>query len=312
MKRGNELITDQVTAEFPPRKDLDPISPSPSPASALLKVDVAGLSHRGHVRPTNEDHFFAARMERSLKTLTTNLAEKSLTDTYEETAYGFLVADGLGGMAAGEVASGTAVRRLVELVVSTPDWIMKLDEDDDRALILDRMVQRFREIDNDLRTQANENPHLRGMGTTLTVAASVGANLVIGHIGDSRAYLLRDSALHQLTRDHTVAQALIDRGTAKAQDAVVRARRHVLTAALGATGERSDPEVQSLHLRDGDQLLLCTDGLTEIVEDQIIAATLRDAFSAEAGCRALIDRALAGGGTDNITVVLAHYRFPSA
>jgi serine/threonine protein phosphatase PrpC len=143
------------------------------------------------------------------------------------------------------------------------------------------------------------------------VAISLGADLVIGHIGDSRAYLLRGARLHRLTRDHTMAQALVDAGIANPQDAATKAMRHVLTAALGSTGERSDPEVQRLHLSDGDQLLLCTDGLTDMVEDKEIVSSLRDATSAEAACGVLVDRALAGGGRDNVTVVLARYQFPT-
>jgi serine/threonine protein phosphatase PrpC len=309
MRRRQKLINEQTTSEL--SAAVLRLKP-PSPASALVKVDLAGLSNRGHVRPSNEDHYFAARIERSLKTLTTNLAEGVLPNSFAETAYGLLVADGMGGMAAGEVASSSALCKLVELVVNTPDWIMRLDQSEDSPLVMQRMTQRFRQIDDDLRDQARKDPALAGMGTTLTVAISLGADLVIGHIGDSRAYLLRGARLHRLTRDHTMAQVLIDAGIAKPRDAATQAMRHVLTAALGSTGEKSDPEVQRLHLSDGDQLLLCTDGLTETVADKVIASTLRDAASADAACGALIDLALAGGGTDNATVVLARYQFPPA
>lgn len=286
--------------------------PSPNPASARVEVDLAGCSHRGHIRAANEDHYLAARMERSLKALTTNLGEGSLPNSFAETAYALLVADGLGGMAAGEVASSSALCKLVELVVNTPDWIMRLGRSDDMDVVLDRMTERFRLVDDDLREQGRKDPALGGMGTTLTVAASLGADLVIGHIGDSRAYLLRGKRLHQLTRDHTMAQALIDAGIAHPQDATTRAMRHVLTAALGSTGEKSDPEVQRLRLRDDDQLLLCTDGLTEMVEDKLIASTLSGSATADAACGELINLALAAGGTDNVTAVLARYKFPPA
>ena len=310
MSRRQKLISERVTAA-PPLLGV-PCSKSPpaTQASSLVKVDLAGLSNCGHVRPTNEDHYFAARIERSLKTLITNLAEGILPSSFEEAAYGLLVADGMGGMAAGEVASSLALCKLVELVVNTPDWIMRLDQREYGAMVLERMTRRFRQIDDDLREQGRKDPALVGMGTTLTVAISLGTDLVIGHIGDSRAYLLRGARLHQLTRDHTMAQALIDAGIAKPHDAATQAMRHVLTAALGSTGEKSDPDVQRLHLTEGDQLLLCTDGLTEMVEDEVIASTLRDAASAAAACRALIQLALAGGGTDNITVLLARYQFP--
>jgi protein phosphatase len=252
------------------------------------------------------------RFTRSLETLFTNVAEGLLEPSFDETGFGMLVADGIGGMAAGDVASRTALCRLVELVVNTPDWIMKLDRTEEVAIVTRRMTQRFRQIDDTLREQAENDRTLAGMGTTLTVAASLGSNALIGHIGDSRAYLLRGSKLHQLTRDHTLAQAMIDAGIADPEDTATRAMRHVLTAALGSAGEPVDPEVQRLRLRQGDQVLLCTDGLTEMVKEEIIATVLLGSNTARDACQALIDLALGAGGSDNVTVVLARYRFPTS
>ena len=221
-----------------------------------------------------------------------------------------LVADGMGSLASGEVASTGALLKLLELVVQTPDWIMRMDERDHAAVVMRRMTARFRQIDEELRQQGEANSLLHGMGTTLTVAATLGTNVFLSHIGDSRAYLLRGNKLHQLTKDHTLAQAMVDAGLARAEDTATKAMRHVLTAALGTTGEPTDPQVQRLFLNDGDQLLLCTDGLSGIVADDNIASILTDADSSAAACQGLIDFALAGGGSDNITVVLARYRFP--
>ncbi len=145
------------------------------------------------------------------------------------------------------------------------------------------------------------------MGTTLTVAGTLGNDLVIGHIGDSRAYLLRGTSFKQLTTDHTLAQALIDAGVANFDDPAPRSMRHVLTAAIGSLDERIEPQVQRFRLSSGDQLLLCTDGLTEMVEDDLIASVLREAKSAQTACQNLIDLALGAGGTDNTTVVLARF-----
>jgi PPM family protein phosphatase len=278
--------------------------------SAMVKVDLAARSHQGHVRDSNEDHYLAVRINRSLETVLTNLEEGVLPKRLDETAYGMLVADGMGGRAAGEIASSTALLRLLELVADTPDWIMRINQRENAATVMRRMTHRFRQIDDELRERGESNPSFYGMGTTLTVAATLGADLFLGHIGDSRAYLLRSGKLHQLTKDDTLAQALIDAGIAGANDTVTRAMKHVLTAALGTTGEPSDPQVQRLHLSDGDQLLLCTDGLTEMVSDNDIAAELAAANSSQAACQALINLALAGGGKDNITVVLARYCFP--
>ena len=304
---SNQEIGDHDTAEFEPQ--FADLPPHRIPTSRV-KVDLAAQSHQGHIRTNNEDRYLAVRITRSLETVLTNLGEGVLPKRFDETAYGMLVADGMGGMAAGEIASSTALLRLMELVAQTPDWIMKMNQRENALIVMTRMTNRFREIDDELREQGESNQSLYGMGTTLTVTVSLGTDLFLSHIGDSRAYLLRGEKLHQLTKDHTLAQALIDAGIARADDTSTLAMRHVLTAALGSTGERSDPQVQRLHLSDADQLLLCTDGLTEMVADNDIAAVLANANSSQAACQALIDLALAGGGKDNITVVLARYRFP--
>jgi serine/threonine protein phosphatase PrpC len=280
-------------------------------APSEVKVDLAALTHRGHVRANNEDHYLVVRFSRSLDTLFTNVAEGLLEPSFDETGYGMLVADGIGGMAGGEVASRTALCRLVELVVSTPDWMMSLNRGEEAMVVQQRMTQRFRQIDDTLREQAENDRALAGMGTTLTVAVSLGSDALIGHIGDSRAYLLRGSKLHQLTQDHTLAQAMVDAGIADPEDTATRAMRHVLTAALGSTGEPVDPQVQRLHITGDDQVLLCTDGLTEMVKEEVIASVLREACTASEACQALIDLALSAGGRDNVTVVLARYRFPT-
>ncbi len=287
-----------------------PFSSSSSPASAEVKVEIAATSHRGHVRDNNEDHYLALRFQRSLETLCTNVEDGILEPAFYEIGYGMLVADGMGGMAAGEVASRIALCKLVELVVNTPDWIMKLSQRDDISVVMQRMVQRFRQIDATLREQAKSDSSLLGMGTTLTVAVSLGRDLLIGHIGDSRAYLMRNERLHQLTSDHTLAQALIDAGIADPDDTATRAMRHVLTAALGSTAEQADPQVQRLHLAPNDQVLLCTDGLSEMVSKEIITSVLKEASSSKLACQSLVDLALAAGGIDNVTVVLARYQMP--
>lgn len=308
-KRGKSNGEDE-TLEFFPAGTPTAIE-SADPSSSIVEVDLAAATHRGLVRANNEDHYLALRFGRSLETVSTNIAEGSLEPSFEETGYGLVVADGMGGMAAGEVASRTALCKLVEMVVNTPDWFVRVDRPEDTATVMRRLTQRFRHIDDELRERAQNNRTLHGMGTTLTVAVSLGSNLLIGHIGDSRAYMLRNKRLHQLTRDDTLAQALIDAGIADTEDTATRAMRHVLTAAVGSTGEPVDPQVQRLRLNHDDQILLCTDGLTGMVRDEVIALTLLEASSASEACQTLVDLALKAGGVDNVTVVLARYRFPT-
>jgi protein phosphatase len=276
-------------------------------AGSLMAIDLAAATHRGHVRTNNEDHYLVVRFRRTLENLHSNLDKGMLARSYDRTGYGLLVADGLGGMAAGEIASRTALTKVVELVVDTPDWMLDLDRPENRLVVLDRMTKRFMKIDESIREQAEHDATLSGMGTTLTVAASLGRELIIGHIGDSRAYLLRNGVLSQITRDHTLAQALIEAGVASRDEPATRSMRHVLTAALGSLGPKSKPEIQALRVNENDQLLLCTDGLTEMVDDATIASLLRNAETADKACEDLVTVALAAGGLDNVTVVLARF-----
>ncbi len=206
-------------------------------------------------------------------------------------------------MAAGEVASRLAITLLVNLVLETPDWIFTHDEPYADELAA-RAVRRFYQVNQSIIEQARREPWLRGMGTTLTMACSLGANLLIVHVGDSPVYLSRGGNFHRLTRDHTVAQQMADHGSIPIE-AVPSRYRHILTHALGIRESGTEPDVRRVQLKDGDRLLLCTDGLTDMVDDATIAAELQRGPSSEEACQALIDLALERGGKDNVTVVVA-------
>ena len=285
-----------------------PTSPSGRPSS-LTHVEVGALSHVGRVRATNQDHFLVARFDRQMSALLTNLPEGYIPERYADAGYGLLVADGMGGQAGGEVASRTAISALVDLALRTHDWIMRIDEDSARE-VLARMDQRIQQVEQTLIDMARTDATLSGMGTTMTLACSIGADLFITHLGDSRAYLLRQGRLHRLTRDHTIAQALADAGAISPESVDSHPMRHVLTHVIGTKGEKAQAELGMLRLIDGDEVLLCSDGLTEMVTDEAIAGALQKRGSAADACKALIDMALDAGGRDNVTVVLARYRIP--
>src|SRR5262249_25413233 len=179
--------------------------------------------------------------------------------------------------------SRLAITTLVHLVLGTPDWIMRPGEQESEEL-LRRMAERYRLVGATLNAAAWGDPRLTGMGTTMTVAASLGADLYLGHLGDSRAYLLRGGALHQLTRDHTLAQELAERGIIRREEVATHRMRHILTRALGGAPEQNEAEVQKLTLADQDQVLLCSDGLTDMVDDATITAVLGGASSAGQAC----------------------------
>jgi protein phosphatase len=285
--------------------------PPPEPATAAVEVELAAQSHPGLARPNNEDHYLVFRGQRVLESLLTNLPEREIANLHVEVAYGLLVADGMGGHAAGEVASRVAIGTLVNLVLNTPDWIMRWGAAEINE-VMHRTSERFLWTDKVLRDEARANPHLHEMGTTMTVAVSLGAELILAHVGDSRVYLLRDGRLHQLTQDHTMTQALVKQGIVPQKAAKNHPFRHVLMNVLGGSADPARPEVEHIALSHGDQLLLCTDGLTDMVDDATIAATLSSAGSASTACQTLVDTALTNGGKDNVTVVLGRYRFPKS
>jgi PPM family protein phosphatase len=208
----------------------------------------------------------------------------------------FAVADGLGGHQGGEVASAAAVAPLAALdgrELATPT---------EAAEALAAAIQ---EANSAILERAAGDPSLWGMGTTMTAAAvTADGHLQLAHVGDSRAYLLREGALEQLTADHTVVAELVRRGRLTPELAAIHPERSILTRAVGLDPRIPVDTPDPLDLRPGDQYLLCSDGLTEAVPDPTIAELLSAKEDGDTACRSLIDAANEAGGPDNITVVL--------
>jgi protein phosphatase len=300
--------SDLDTAEFPlPFKDDEP----PREFSSQVRIDVAALSDKGKVRERNEDHFFVGRGGRHLATLLTNIPPTDVPTRFEETGYLMIVADGMGGHAGGEVASRMAITTLINIVLHMPDWILRLDEEHAQK-VMERAAERYRRVHEALQEKARLDPKLRGMGTTMTAAYSLGDDLFVPHVGDSRAYLFRNGKLQLLTHDQTQAQLMADIGMISQNEVARHRLRHVLTSALGGPENAMRVDIQRLKLTDGDRLLLCTDGLTDMVEDEGIARVLAGTESSDEACRRLVDLALENGGKDNVTVVLARYSIPES
>ncbi len=276
-----------------------------------VTVEFAGASHIGKVRRKNEDHYLVTRISRRLDVLSTNVPEGELPQVLEDSAYAMVVADGMGGMGAGDCASKLAIRTGIELVLESPRWSLRVDDHEAEQLI-SRMKDYFRRVDATVVGQTRANPSLSGMGTTLTVAYSAGTSAFIVHAGDSRAYLFRAGVLRQLTHDHTYAQALFAAGRIAPDEVDTHASRHVLTNFVGGPSLGIVPEVVPLELADGDWLMLCSDGLTGMVRDTEITEVLQQQSSPAGAAQALIDRALDRGGKDNVTVVLGRYAIKPA
>lgn len=305
MKDNSDLTTGGAGAQ--PAADETP----PPPFSSRVNVELFGMSDRGLVRSQNEDHFLIVRGGRAVETVLTNLPEdETMTgELFEETAYGMVVADGVGGEAAGEIASRQAIYTLLSLSLHTPDWQFRWGPRE-RNTVMFRMKDRFRRVNAALLRDAAAQTRLSGMCTTMTAAVTHGNELVVCHIGDSRAYLLHRGKLAQLTRDHTVGARLVEDGTHKSTDPLVLELRGLLLQALGSREGECEPEVYDCLLTDEDQLLLCTDGLTDMISDAEIELVLNSATSAQSACRSLVDLALKNGGRDNVTVIVARYSIP--
>jgi PPM family protein phosphatase len=303
-----KLQSEIDTAEFA-QDTVTASTEQPHPFSSLVRVDFGAISDIGKVRTNNEDHFRIARTSRAMRTLMSNLPSGQVPDYFEDVAYCMVVADGMGGEDAGEIASMMAITIGVNLRLNAVKWNLKINEQEARDL-MDRACQMINQIDKALVQCSRSDPALQRMGTTLTATYSVGDDLFLFHVGDSRVYLYRSDRLFQLTHDHTVAQALADAGHIAAEEIASHRMRHCLTNVMGSHANQLHVEMLQLRLLDMDRILLCTDGLTEMArEDEILEILHRIEDSGEA-CRALVDLALEHGGKDNITVMIARYHIP--
>jgi PPM family protein phosphatase len=269
-----------------------------------FRLDLAAVSDAGKVRSNNEDHYLITRMGRTFDIVSTNMPAGSLPDRVDEEAFGMVVADGMGGMAAGEKASLLAIQTGVHLVLNSPMWATRIDDDAARQLI-NRMRDYFRKVDSVVVGEARSDRHLSGMGTTLTLAYIVRTDAFIVHVGDSRAYLHRKGKLKQLTRDHNMAQGLADAGAIRPEEVSRHAKRHVLTNFVGGPSSGVEPEVSTIELMHNDFLLLCSDGLTDMATKAEMTAILDRSPTADAASKALLTLALDRGGRDNVTILVA-------
>jgi protein phosphatase len=276
--------------------------PESDPAP-VFRVDAAARSHPGHVRKRNEDHFVFGRFGRFVEIGGTNLPEGSPVVRREEAAFYAMVADGMGGRAGGDQASRRALELSYLLQLARRDWILS-PTPEDLPELMRRMDQHLQEVDRRLARDAEQLPGLEGMRTTLTACAVVGAELIVGHVGDSRAYLFRRGRLHPLTRDQTMARLLADLGEIESREIDDHHLSHVLTQAVGA-GEELAVDVRHLPVRDGDRLLLASDGLAAVATEAEVERLLTACPEPEEAAAKLLELALDRGAPDNVTLLIA-------
>jgi protein phosphatase len=277
-------------------------------ASRPLTATAFGITDRGKVRITNEDQFLIAELSKSMRIWQTSLPEPKL-QVGEERAHLFLVADGMGGHRAGERASALAVAAIEQFTLNTFKWFFDADGAGAQK-VLAQFQAAVRQADTNILEEAADHPELEGMGTTVTLAFHLGAQLCVVHVGDSRAYVYRDGELDQLTTDHTLTADMVRDGVLRPDEVAGHRLRHVITNVVGGQEAGVHVEAHAFKVQAGDRLLLCSDGLTEMVTNEDIAATLGAETTAEGAAKRLLARANDGGAADNITVLVV--RFDSA
>jgi protein phosphatase len=276
--------------------------------ASAMRVEFAACSRPGS-RPANGDHYLVVRMGRHQETIASSLPEGEVPARFDEAAYGMVVADGMGTVGTGETASRLAISTLAHLALHFAKWNVRVD-----PRTADEMIQRglrfYRRVDDCVTAAARKDPALSGMGTTLTCAYIADDLLFLAHVGHSRAYLLRNSMLTQLTRDQTLAQRLGDGGRPAPTALAAHDIGHILTDAIGGRAGTPSIQIGKIRLQHDDCLLLCTNGLTDVVDDENIEAILLQPGGLDQQCQALVDLALARGAADNVTAVVGKYCVP--
>lgn len=263
-----------------------------------IVVHVFGRTDVGRTREHNEDAFVVSDLTRENATLQPEVR----THTLGEKGSLFMVADGMGGAAAGEVASAMAIETVLQEMRQR--WVAggTTDPEAFAAAIRDAGAAANARIHR----YASEHPEHRGMGSTATIVGVLGERLYLAQVGDSRAYLVRDGAARQLTKDQSLVQKLVEAGELTAEEAETSDRRNIILQALGPE-PRVKVDLTTQLIRRGDTLVLCSDGLSGQVKTDSIARIVTDTPDLMAACKALIDLANDNGGPDNITVICARF-----
>jgi len=268
------------------------------------EIDVFGLTHVGKARPVNQDHFLICSLHKTVQIHATSLPESpDLPARSERLAFLGVVADGVGGLSGGEEASRVAVAEVTSYVTSSLNCYYTHDpaaEESFLGALQEGVLAAHRRVQEDAAQRGQHS------ATTMTLVMAVWPRLYILQVGDSRCYMLRKDKFYRLTRDQTMAERMIQEGLITREQAETSRLAHVLTSAVG--GSDIMPVSTVITARWGDILLACSDGLTKHVSEDAIHARLQNLVSAEQTCRDLVDDALAGGGSDNITVLVGYAR----
>jgi serine/threonine protein phosphatase PrpC len=267
------------------------------------EIDVYGITHQGKVRKDNQDHFLICSLKRQIVVRQTSLPNiDGITRESDRLAFLMMVADGVGGGVKGEEASRTAVEAATQYVQRSMRCYYATRAQDDEEFF-DALKEAALGCHGELMRRGQKDPEYRGMATTLTLYLGVWPCAYLLQVGDSRCYILEQGQLSQITRDQTMAQELVDLGVMKPADAKRSKLGHTLSSAIG--GRNTEPVVTRRNVNWGNVALLCSDGLTQHVSDERIRERLLTMKSSRQVCEDLLNDALADGGSDNITLIVA-------
>ncbi|CAN5141273.1 protein phosphatase 2C domain-containing protein [soil metagenome] len=270
-----------------------------------LHMSSYGISDRGLKRESNEDCFVIAEFARGLNVHHTNLPQPR-SQVSSHRGHIFLVADGVGGHRAGEVASAMTVMSIEAFLLDAFRRLTSLPDSEEQSVLNDLKTALF-QADARLFQEIKQHPEWQGMGTTLTMTMAVNRRLFVAHAGDSRCYLYSGGTLQQITHDHTLTAEMHRAGILTANETASHPWRHIVSNLLGGSEPGVRVELHSLKLHDDDVVLLCTDGLTEMVTEDRIAEILKQEIKPKAVCEALVAEANRLGGRDNFTVIAARF-----
>jgi len=271
----------------------------------VITIDAEGLSDTGTLHENNGDQFLVAQLGKTIAVRSTTLPTVTRPELPgASTGYLFAVADGMGWFADGEDASGLATYTLVRYLHGMLPWFHSATSrsKDDVATDLLRAVKQCETV---VQSALVGDARPRRSRSTLTMAYLDYPNLFVVNVGDSRCYVLRDSRLHQVTVDHTVARELYEHGVLDAEEVAETEERSMLSQAIGGSRSGVQPDVYVEQVDSGDTVLLCTDGLTDSVSDRTIADLLGSSETAERKCQELVRAARKNDGADNATVIVA-------
>ena len=265
---------------------------------ANVHISVFGKTDVGKTRDHNEDTFLVADLTRKVASLQPDVREHDVGPRGTL----FMVADGMGGAAAGEVAS----RMAADLIFGHMSSVWPDDSEVSPQRFAYRMKEAVELANNRIHLHAKEHPEVRGMGTTATVAGVFGADLYLAQVGDSRAYLIRNGGITQITKDQSLMQRLVEAGELTEEEAEQSERRNIILQALGPD-PRVKVDLTSQSLRRGDVLVLCSDGLSGQVKKDEIAKLAAETPELMELCSRMITLANERGGPDNITAIAARF-----